>query len=281
MGLFSKLGHAISGAVGGFISGGPAGAISGALGGLASDAQNSAMAQMQSKNYQLAYDQLHSAHQIEVADLKAAGLNPVLSANKGASTFNPGQYQPVNRQMQALQSAQMTAETQLASANAAKALSEARLNDRQRENIDVLENLQRAQTDHFLADIKVKDQYEQNLLADYKYRMKELEWYDPKASMTINLQLSEIARNYASGKMSEAMASYYIDRIANNAVERGLVSAQTGKVIAETGLVGIRSARENLEYKHQSADQFYTSEGYQTGKNLIDDALGVILPWRR
>lgn len=39
--------------------------------------------------WQEAMEQANTAHQREVADLRAAGLNPVLSANGGASTVNP------------------------------------------------------------------------------------------------------------------------------------------------------------------------------------------------
>ena len=36
-------------------------------------------------NYALAKEQLYRQHQIEVADLRAAGLNPILSANGSSS----------------------------------------------------------------------------------------------------------------------------------------------------------------------------------------------------
>lgn len=49
---------------------------------------NYALAQKQfNANYALAQNQLYNQHQIEVADLRRAGLNPILSANAGNSTF--------------------------------------------------------------------------------------------------------------------------------------------------------------------------------------------------
>lgn len=63
---------------------GLAGAAVNAVGGFLANRQQNKQFQ---QNYDLARNQLYNQHQIEVADLRAAGLNPILSANAGNSTF--------------------------------------------------------------------------------------------------------------------------------------------------------------------------------------------------
>ena len=90
MGFLSRIGKTIgkvagiAGDIGGIASG--IGAVSGLFGGAADDERDFAVASAQRAN-EFTREQLQNRHQWEVNDLRAAGLNPILSAMKGAPSI--------------------------------------------------------------------------------------------------------------------------------------------------------------------------------------------------
>lgn len=116
---------AITGGAMGYLTGGWTGAAAGALGGYGQSQANKANSAQTLAQMEFQERMSNTSHQREVADLKKAGLNPMLSVNAGASS--PGGAQAimkneaessVNSALNAAQIAQIKANTRLTNAQA-------------------------------------------------------------------------------------------------------------------------------------------------------------------
>lgn len=251
-----------------------------------SSAQQKFLSSQYANNYGLAYNQLYNRHQIEVADLKAAGLNPILSANGGASTFNPGTVGSVDATSQKAAALATASQVGLNTSVAQKNLADAKLSNGQFDllayqaraleaetsyknamtgAIPIHVDLEKAMTEDYSASAKVKIQSAKSLENENSVFMER--W---------NLQKQEIAARiyslYASGQCSLAQASAaYTQALVNIATEAN-VNAHTANTIAEgegivfrNNLAKWQSERESFELSYMKEHPFLTmgSSGFR------------------
>lgn len=214
-----------------------AGAALGAVGGIFANRQQS---KQFAANYDLARNQLYRQHQIEVADLRAAGLNPILSANGGNSTFGAssgGSYENVGSAatsgyMAAQQAKNLDAQNKAIDANIIKTRAEAQnvladtelkqaqtantkglteLIPLQRENIFAMTEQAKAQTQSWQMQVKVAEANIQKIIQDVKNSIAITD------ASVHELNTRSEANEAAAGASSAAAARSYaeVDRIKN------------------------------------------------------------------
>lgn len=239
MGFFSSLGGIAS----------IAGAVTGqpwltALGSAASAyGNNQSQQNAYQQNYELARAQLYNRHQIEVEDLKKSGLNPILSANSGASTFSPGgvgslsnpSAEASSARQASMQAKLIQSENENTRAQIQKTLAEVRnidadtelkgsqtdLNTYQRailmplqaDNIEAMTKQARAQTDLWQAQTQVAEATIRKVEQDIKN--------------SIAITGATVAKLGAEAEAATASAGYYSAGAALSAAQRDRLQSMT------------------------------------------------------
>lgn len=257
-----------------------AGAALGAVGSVLANRQQS---KQFAANYDLARNQLYNQHQIEVADLRAAGLNPILSANGGNSTFGAsagGSYENVGAAansgfMAAQQAKNLEAQNAAIDANIVKTKAEAQnviadtalkqaqtahekgllsLIPLQRQNIWQMTEQAKAQTESWKMQVKVAEanilkikQDTENSKRITDASVHELETRADANEASAGASSAVAARNYAEVDRINRLTPVEIDelssRAARNYADANNLDADTEKILAESLKVTLTNER--------------------------------------
>lgn len=293
MSFFSKFGGAILGAG------------SSLLGGILANKQQK---KQFDANYGLAHDQLYKQHQIEVADLKAAGLNPILSANSGNSTFGAvsgGTYenlgnaansgymafqQAKNLQMQneaikatvektRAEASNVLQDTKLKSAQTSQVQGETTLIPLKADNISALTAQAKQQTQVFKMQVKVADANISKILQDIENSKRITDAQVSELGTRSEANLAQAgassalaAKSYGELSRLQQLTPYEIDKLAAGTAEN-LASAANLDASAQ------RTLEDSLRIKLAN-EQEQSVQDIKTGyTHRFGTSMGELLKW--
>lgn len=282
-----------------------AGAALGAVGGIFANHQQS---KQFAANYGLAKDQLYRQHQIEVADLKAAGLNPILSANGGNTTFGAssgGSYENVGAAansgyMAAQQAKNLDAQNKAIDATIIKTRAEAQnviadtalkqaqtantkgltsLIPLQRQNIWAMTEQAKAQTQNWQMQVKVAEANINKILQDIENSKRitdasvnELNTRSEANEASAGASSAIMARNYAEAMRVDKLTPYQIDQISSETAEN---MARAGNLDEDTKRIAQESIKITLaNEQEQSVQDIKTGPAHRFGTSM-----GELMRW--
>lgn len=259
-------------------------------------------------NYQLASDQLYKQHQIEVADLRAAGLNPILSANGGNSTFGAsagGSYenlgtaatsgymaaqQAKNLQMQneaikatvektRAEASNVLQDTKLKSAQTSQVQGETSLIPLKAENISVLTSQAKQQTEVFKMQVKVADANIEKILQDIENSRRITDAQVAELGTRSEANLAQAgaasalsAKSYGELARLQQLTPYEIDNLASGTAENMARAANLDADSQRTLEDSIRIKLANEQ--EQSVQDIKTGYPHRFGTSM-----GELLRW--
>ena len=282
--------------------------VGGALGFLGAHQANKQQASQFAQNYELAKAQLYNQHQIEVADLRAAGLNPILSANGGNSTFGAtsgGSYENVGSAansgfMAAQQAKNLEAQNAAIDANIIKTKAEAQnviadtafkqaqtantkgltsLIPLQRQNIWAMTEQAKAQTLNWQMQVKVAEANIKKIIQDIENSVRitdasvnELNTRSEANEASAGASSAIMARNYAEAARIDKLTPYQIDQVAAETAEN---MARAGNLDEDTK----RIAQESIKIQLAN-DQEMSVQDIKTGPaHRFGTSMGELMRW--
>ena len=282
--------------------------VGGALGFLGGHEANKQQASQFAQNYELAHDQLYKQHQIEVADLKAAGLNPILSANGGNSTFGAssgGSYenlgtaatsgfmaaqQAKNLEMQneaikatvektRAEAGNVLQDTKLKSAQTSQVQGETTLIPLKADNISALTAQAKQQTEVFRMQVKVADANINKILQDIENSRRITDAQVSELGTRSEANLAQAgaasalaAKSYGELSRLQQLTPYEIDKLAAGTAENMASAANLDASAKRTLEDSIRIKLANEQ--EQSVQDIKTGYAHRFGTSV-----GELLRW--
>lgn len=282
--------------------------VGGVLGLVGANKANKQQASQFAQNYELAHDQLYKQHQIEVADLKAAGLNPILSANSGNTTFGAssgGSYenlgtaatsgymaaqQAKNLEMQneaikatvektRAEASNVLQDTKLKSAQTSQVQGETTLIPLRAENISTLTAQAKQQTEVFKMQVKVADANINKILQDIENSKRITDAQVSELGTRSEANLAQAgaasalaAKSYGELSRLQQLTPYEIDKLAAGTAENMASAANLDASAKRTLEDSIRIKLANEQ--EQSVQDIKTGPAHRFGTSV-----GELLRW--
>lgn len=282
--------------------------VGGALGFLGAHQANKQQASQFSQNYELSHDQLYKQHQIEVADLRAAGLNPILSANGGNSTFGAsagGSYENVgsaansgfmaaqqakNLEMQneaikatvektRAEASNVLQDTKLKSAQTSQVQGETTLIPLKADNISALTAQAKQQTQVFKMQVKVADANINKILQDIENSKRITDAQVSELGTRSEANLAQAgaasalaAKSYGELYRLQQLTPYEIDKLAAGTAENMASAANLDASAKRTLEDSLRIKLANEQ--EQSVQDIKTGNAHRFGTSM-----GELLRW--
>lgn len=282
--------------------------VGGALGLFGANKANKQQQSQFNQNYALAHDQLYKQHQIEVADLRAAGLNPILSANGGNSTFGAsagGSYenlgtaatsgymaaqQAKNLQMQneaikatvektRAEASNVLQDTKLKSAQTSQVQGETSLIPLRADNISSLTAQAKQQTEVFKMQVKVADANINKILQEIENSKRITDAQVSELGTRSEANLAQAgaasalaAKSYGELARLQSLTPYEIDKLASDTAENmasvANLDASTQRTLEDSLRIKLANEQE------QSVQDIKTGAPHRFGTTM-----GELLRW--
>lgn len=254
------------------------GSIVGAVTGIGSLIQGNKQNHVAQDQFNANMDLAQNRHQYEVKDLKAAGLNPILSANGGnqplVGSTAGAMTDPYSKAMANVASAlqlgtissqieKNKADANLADAQTALTNRDTKLKEDVSANIQADTEYKKAQTQNCFsqqalneANVKLVNQHQKNAVTEGELLMKKLQYYDMTTFASLNLAYSQAQAAVAAGRASEAQAAASYQYALTSARQRGLIDAQEQETLARAAGVVFDNTRKDYEIRKAKSSEW-------------------------